>query len=95
MLVQDLYSAWIDQGLNWVALHGQENAHTPQATATQSPQGLSLSPEQLQLITDYFCKVGFRSQHQGTQHMTWTCATCLDVGPHRCVLLLLSEHMAG
>ena len=59
--LQDLYSAWIDQGLDWVALHGQENADTPVTPAMPQPQDLSLSPEQLQLITDYFCKV----QHHG------------------------------
>ena len=57
MCLQDLYTAWMDRGLDWVTVHGQENAETPPAVATVSPQGLSLRPEQLQLITDYFSKV--------------------------------------
>lgn len=57
--LQDLYSAWIDQGLDWVAVHGQANMQSPEAAALVQPQDLSLSPEQLQLITDYFCKVPF------------------------------------
>lgn len=55
--LQDLYVAWMQQGLDWIARHGQGHSQTPTAPALPTPKDLSLSPEQLQLITDYFCKV--------------------------------------
>lgn len=60
--MQDLYPAWIEQGLEWMALHGQQAAQTDssQTPAVQTaplPQDLVLSPEQLQLVTEYFEKV--------------------------------------
>jgi hypothetical protein len=58
--LQDLYPAWIEQGLEWIAVNGQQAADTNQAPAVPAaplPQDLMLSPEQLQLVTDYFQKV--------------------------------------
>ncbi len=58
--LQDLYPAWIEQGLEWIAVNGQQAADTNQAPALPAaplPQDLMLSPEQLQLVTDYFQKV--------------------------------------
>lgn len=60
MELQDLYPAWIEQGLEWIAVNGQQAADTNQAPAVPAaplPQDLMLSPEQLQLVTDYFQKV--------------------------------------
>ncbi|KAL0037315.1 hypothetical protein WJX79_001603 [Trebouxia sp. C0005] len=57
---EDLYPAWIEQGLEWIAVNGQQAADTNQAPAVPAaplPQDLMLSPEQLQLVTDYFQKV--------------------------------------
>ncbi|DBB02881.1 TPA: hypothetical protein ACH3X1_013486 [Trebouxia sp. C0004] len=57
---EDLYPAWIQQGLEWIAVNGQQAADTNQAHAVPAaplPQDLVLSPEQLQLVTDYFQKV--------------------------------------
>ena len=59
-VVQDLYPAWAEHGMDWIVLHGQEAATHNQTPATQAvppPQDLMLSPEQLQLVTDYFQKV--------------------------------------
>ena len=60
-VVQELYSAWIDQGLEWIALYGQAAAVSSQPPAggrrTPAPQDLMLSAEQLQLVTEYFQKV--------------------------------------
>jgi len=58
--LQDLYPAWIEQGLEWIAVNGQQAVDTNQAPALPAaplPQDLMLSPEQLQLVTDYFQKV--------------------------------------
>lgn len=58
---EELYSAWIEQGLEWIALNGQAAAASVQAPAagrrTPAPKDLMLSPEQLQLVTEYFQKV--------------------------------------
>ncbi|KAL3159876.1 hypothetical protein ABBQ38_010274 [Trebouxia sp. C0009 RCD-2024] len=57
---EDLYPAWIDQGMDWMGLHGQAavtHNQSPAAQAAPAPQDLMLSPEQLQLVTDYFQKV--------------------------------------
>ena len=59
-MLQDLYPAWAEHGVDWIALHGQEASTHNQTAATQAvpaPQDLMLSPEQLQLVTDYFQKV--------------------------------------
>ena len=59
-MLQDLYPAWVEQGMDWIALHGQDavtHNQTPAAQAAPAPQDLMLSPEQLQLVTDYFQKV--------------------------------------
>ena len=61
MVLQDLYPAWAEQGTEWIAAHGQDavtHNQTPAAPATPAPQDLVLSPEQLQLVTDYFQKAG-------------------------------------
>ena len=48
----------MDQGMDWMGLHGQATHNqTPVARAAPAPQDLMLSPEQLQLVTDYFQKV--------------------------------------
>ena len=60
-MLQDLYPAWAEQGMDWIAAHGQDavtHNQTPAAQAAPAPQDLMLSPEQLQLVTDYFQKAG-------------------------------------
>ena len=60
-MLQDLYPAWAEQGTDWIASHGQDavtHNQTPAAQAAPAPQDLMLSPEQLQLVTDYFQKAG-------------------------------------
>ncbi len=55
-----MYPAWIEQGLEWIGVNGQQAADANQAPALPAallPQDLMLSPEQLQLVTDYFQKV--------------------------------------
>ena len=61
LAMQDLYPAWTEQGLEWMALHGQQAAESdsspmPAAQTAPLPQDLVLSPEQLQLVTEYFQK---------------------------------------
>ena len=58
-MLQDLYPAWAEQGMGWIASRGQDavtHNQTPAAQAAPAPQDLMLSPEQLQLVTDYFQK---------------------------------------
>ena len=64
-MLQNLYPAWADQGMEWIAAHGQDavtHNQTPAAQAVPAPQDLMLSPEQLQLVTDYFQKAGNQPQ---------------------------------
>ena len=77
-MLQDLYPAWAEQGTEWIAAHGQDSVthnQTSAAHAAPAPQDLMLSPEQLQLVTDYFQKAS-----KATTSYTQLCIPLQNLG---------------